>query len=90
MGGTSLDWGVRVLAVNPGPVETDRVVYLAKQRAASQGDESRWRDDFKRMPYGRPADVDEIAPMVVFLASDLSRYVSGTVVTIDGGLQHHR
>ena len=90
MGGTSLDWGVRVLAINPGPVETDRVVYLAKQRAASHGDESRWRDDFKRMPYGRPADVDEIAPMVVFLASDLSRYVSGTVVTIDGGLQHHR
>ena len=71
MGGTSLDWGVRVLAVNPGPVETDRVVYLAKQRAASHGDESRWREDFKRMPYGRPADVDEIAPMVVFLASDL-------------------
>ena len=90
MGGTSIDWGVRVLAVNPGPVETDRVVYLAKQRAASQGDESRWREDFKRMPYGRPADVDEIAPMVVFLASDLARYVSGTVVTIDGGLQHHR
>jgi len=86
MGGTSIDWGVRVLAVNPGPVETDRVVYLAKQRAASQGDESRWREDFKRMPYGRPADVDEIAPMVVFLASDLARYVSGTVVTIDAGI----
>ena len=90
LGGTSIDYGIRVVAVNPGPVETDRVVYLAKQRAASHGDESKWRDDFARMPYGRPADVDEIAPMVVFLASDLARYVSGTVVTIDGGLQHHR
>ena len=38
------------------------------------------------MPYGRPATTDEIAPMVVFLASDLANYVSGTVVTMDGGL----
>jgi NAD(P)-dependent dehydrogenase (short-subunit alcohol dehydrogenase family) len=88
MGGMSTDFGVRVVAVNPGPVETDRVVYLAKQRAAAAGDESRWRQSFARMPYGRPAATDEIAPMVVFLASDLSRYISGTVVTIDGGLQH--
>jgi NAD(P)-dependent dehydrogenase (short-subunit alcohol dehydrogenase family) len=85
MGGRSVDHGVRVLAVNPGPVETDRIVYLAKQRAKAAGDESKWRDDFKRMPYGRPASTDEIAPMVVFLASDLASYVSGTVVTIDGG-----
>jgi NAD(P)-dependent dehydrogenase (short-subunit alcohol dehydrogenase family) len=88
MGSQSTDWGVRVVAVNPGPVETDRVVYLAKQRASAAGDESLWRDSFARMPYGRPAATDEVAPMVVFLASDLSRYISGTVVTIDGGLQH--
>ena len=88
MGGTSTDFGVRILAVNPGPVETDRVVYLAKQRASAAGDESKWRQSFARMPYGRPAMTDEIAPMVVFLASDLSRYISGTVVTIDGGLQY--
>jgi len=88
MGGQSVDWNVRVLAVNPGPVETDRVVYLAKQRAAAAGDESTWRDGFARMPYGRPATTDEIAPMVVFLASDLARYISGTVVTIDGGLMY--
>lgn len=88
MGGQSTDWGVRVLAVNPGPVETDRIVYLAKQRARAAGDESKWRDDFARMPYGRPATTDEIAPMVVFLASDLARYVSGTVVTVDGGAMY--
>jgi NAD(P)-dependent dehydrogenase (short-subunit alcohol dehydrogenase family) len=88
LGSHSIDYGVRVVAVNPGPVETDRVVYLAKERAAAAGDESRWRDSFARMPYGRPASTDEIAPMVVFLASDLARYVSGTVVTIDGGLLH--
>ncbi len=88
LGSHSIDYGIRVVAVNPGPVETDRVVYLAKQRASAAGDESRWRDSFARMPYGRPASTDEIAPMVVFLASDLANYVSGTVVTIDGGLLH--
>jgi NAD(P)-dependent dehydrogenase (short-subunit alcohol dehydrogenase family) len=50
------------------------------------GDENRYREAFARMPYGRPAKVDEVAPMVVFLASDLATYVSGTVVTIDGGI----
>jgi NAD(P)-dependent dehydrogenase (short-subunit alcohol dehydrogenase family) len=87
MGGRSPDYGVRVLAVNPGPVLTDRTVYLGKIRAKRElGDESRYKESFKHMPFGRPATVEEVAPMVVFLASDLSNYVSGTVITIDGGI----
>lgn len=86
MGGQSTDFGVRVIGVNPGPVETERVEYLARQRAAKAGDESKWRDSFKNMPFGRPATTDEIAATIVFLASDLSSYTSGTVVTIDGGM----
>jgi 3-oxoacyl-[acyl-carrier protein] reductase len=88
IGGTSPDFGVRVVGVNPGPVATERVEYLARQRAAKAGDESRWQDSFKSMPFGRPASVDEIAASVVFLASDLSSYTSGTIVSIDGGLVH--
>jgi len=88
IGGTSPDFGVRVLGVNPGPVATERVEYLARQRAAKAGDESRWQEGFKNMPFGRPATVDEIAASVVFLASDLSSYTSGTIVGIDGGLVH--
>jgi len=87
MGGRSVDHGVRVLAVNPGPVLTDRTVYLGKIRAKRElGDETRYTESFKHMPYQRPATVDEVAPMVVFLASDHSNYISGTVVTIDGGI----
>jgi 3-oxoacyl-[acyl-carrier protein] reductase len=89
MGGRSVDHGVRVLAVNPGPIETDRTVYLGKIRAKRElGDESRWKESFAHMPFGRPGTVDEVAPMVVFLASDHSSYISGTVVTIDAGIAH--
>jgi 3-oxoacyl-[acyl-carrier protein] reductase len=89
IGGTSTDFGVRVVGVNPGPVLTDRVEVLGKKRAARlYGDESRWKESFAKMPYGRPATCDEVAATVVFLASDLSSYTSGTIVTIDGGLAH--
>jgi NAD(P)-dependent dehydrogenase (short-subunit alcohol dehydrogenase family) len=89
IGGSSTDFGVRVVGVNPGPVLTDRVEILGRKRAAVQfGDENRWREGFARMPFGRPASCDEIAATVVFLASDLSSYTSGTIVTLDGGLAH--
>jgi NAD(P)-dependent dehydrogenase (short-subunit alcohol dehydrogenase family) len=89
VGGASPEFGVRVIGVNPGPVLTDRVEVLGRKRAATQlGDENRWREGFARMPFGRPASCDEISAMVVFLASDLSSYTSGTIVTIDGGLTY--
>ena len=89
IGGTSPEFGVRVVGVNPGPVLTDRIETLSRQRAATlHGDESRWRESFARMPFGRPATCDEIAATVVFLASDLCAYTSGTIITIDGGLTY--
>ena len=89
IGGASPNFGVRVIGVNPGPVLTDRIEVLGRKRAARlYGDENRWREGFAEMPFGRPASTDEIAAMVVFFASDLSGYTSGTIVTIDGGLSH--
>ena len=91
IGGKSTQSNVRVVGVNPGPVLTDRVEVLGRKRAAAQlGDENRWRESFAKMPYGRPASTDEIAATVVFLASDLSSYTSGTIVTIDGGIAQQR
>ena len=89
IGGTSPEFGVRVVGVNPGPVMTDRIETLSRKRAATlYGDENRWRETFAKMTFGRPATTDEIAAMVVFLATDLSAYTSGTIVTIDGGLTY--
>ena len=87
LGAQSPEHGVRVLGGNPGPVATDRVMKISRKRAkAILGDEERYAELLKKNPFGRPATVDEIAASVVFLASDLSSYTSGTIVTIDGGL----
>jgi 3-oxoacyl-[acyl-carrier protein] reductase len=89
LGGRSADFGIRVLGINPGPVATERMEFLGRERAARElGDPGRWRERFADMPWGRPATCDEIAASVVFLASDLSSYTSGTMLTIDGGLVH--
>lgn len=87
LGGQSLDFGVRVVGVNPGPVETDRMIKINKRRALDwYGDESRWEDLREKYPGGRPATPQEVADLMVFLASPRAAYITGTVVTIDGGI----
>lgn len=87
LGSASVDVGVRVVGVNPGPVDSDRLEALVKRRAKARfGEESRWREILKTMPFGRPATPEEIAATVVFLGSDLSSYTSGAIFTVDGGL----
>ncbi len=85
LGGRSLHHGVRVVGINPGPVQTDRIISLMKTRAKTQfGDESRYGELMTNFPQGRAAKPREIADMMAFLASDRSGYTSGIIVTIDG------
>jgi len=87
IGSESLAHGARMVGVNPGAVETDRHIAAWKARALKKfGDESRWRELTTGLPRGRMATVDEVAGMVAFLCSDRSAFITGTVVTIDGGL----
>ena len=87
LGGRSLDDNIRVVGVNPGPVDTERIRKLLKRRAVDMyGDESRWTELMQRYPLGRPAHVREIVDQIVFLASDRASYTSGTIFTIDGGI----
>jgi len=86
LGADSPKNGVRVLGVNPSATATDRGVERWRKQAKDQlGDAERWKELTKGFPFGRPAAVDEVANVVVFLASDRASYVSGTVVSVDGG-----
>ncbi|MDP7174270.1 MAG: SDR family oxidoreductase [Alphaproteobacteria bacterium] len=87
LGSTSLDDGVRVVGINPGLVETGRMVTLMEQRAEAEfGDKSRWRDLTTNLPAGRAAKPEEVANLVTFLASERAAYTTGVIYSIDGGV----
>ena len=91
LGAFSLDDNIRVVGVNPGPVDTDRIYNMLKKRAIKDhGDESRARDLAKGYPLERPAHKHEVSDIIVFLSSYRSGYVSGTIVTVDGGIASRR
>ncbi len=88
LGGRSPDFGVRVVAVNPGLTATDRAVELLRQFSEQRfGTPDRSEEVLAAMnlPFGRMAEPGEVADLVAFLASPRAGYISGTVVTIDGG-----
>jgi NAD(P)-dependent dehydrogenase (short-subunit alcohol dehydrogenase family) len=90
LGSESVDHGVRVVGINPGPIETDRMVTQAKIAADMKwGDESRWRETTKGLPGDRAGTVEEMGWIVAFLASARASWLSGTVIMADGG-QHSR
>jgi NAD(P)-dependent dehydrogenase (short-subunit alcohol dehydrogenase family) len=71
------DRGVRVNALAPGYFRTDLSSGLL---------DSRWGERIvKSTPLGRVGGVEELGGAAVFLASDASRFVTGTTVTVDGG-----
>ena len=50
------------------------------------GDEARWEELYDRYPGKRLATVKEVVDLCVFLASPLAGHITGTIVTIDGGI----
>jgi NAD(P)-dependent dehydrogenase (short-subunit alcohol dehydrogenase family) len=84
LGGRSLRDGIRVVAVNPGLIKTERLEKLLRSLAQSRlGDPERWQELMPKDP--PPGDPQNIADFVAFLASDRARFATGTVVTVDGG-----
>lgn len=86
LGGTSLADNIRVVGVNPGAVLTDRIEGKFRDIAAADlGDAERWRELMQFLPLERAAHPRELADTVAFLASERASYISGTIVTVDGG-----
>ncbi|MGW3739973.1 SDR family oxidoreductase [Streptomyces sp. NPDC005146] len=71
-------YGVTVNGIAPGYIATDNTQAL-------QDDPDRSRAILERIPAGRWGTAEDIAGAAVFLASDAARYVSGTILPVDGG-----
>jgi len=72
-------YGIRVVAVAPGWIATQRVLNLAKRGIVNE-------EAIKMMtPMGRLGTPEEVAKVVVFLASDDASFITGDTILIDGG-----
>lgn len=75
--------GIRCNAIAPGTVDTPSL----QDRINAYADPVQARKDFiARQPMGRLATAEEIAPVIVYLASDESVFASGQVFAVDGGM----
>lgn len=70
--------GVNVNAIAPGYISTDNT-------SALRADENRSRSIMERIPAGRWGEAEDFKGPAVFLASEASSYMHGTVMTVDGG-----
>lgn len=78
----AIEWaarGVRVNAIAPGYVRTEMIAALAEQGKLDTAALAR------RTPMGRLGMVEEVAAAAVYLASDGASYITGAVLTVDGG-----
>jgi NAD(P)-dependent dehydrogenase (short-subunit alcohol dehydrogenase family) len=72
--------GIRVVAVSPGPVDTP----ILKEFRQVLGDR---RVDSDIAPVGRAGTPSDVAPVIAFLCSDGARWINGTNIPTDGGLE---
>lgn len=86
VGSVSLDYGVRVLGVNPGWVETEKSKRGLRNRAQRElGDAERWPELTRHWPRGHLMRPREIGDVVAFVASERASAMSGVIVTVDAG-----
>jgi len=68
---------IRVNAIAPGMIETDLIKTLSEETIAKS---------IKNIPLGRLGTVYEIANSALFLASDMSEYITGQIIGVDGAI----
>jgi 3-oxoacyl-[acyl-carrier protein] reductase len=79
--------GILVNVVAPGRVQTERIEELDQANAARRGVELAQvkKESVAAIPLGRLGTPEEFANLLVFLASDAARYISGQAIIVDGG-----
>jgi len=80
--------GVRIVGINPGLTNTDRVAEGLKSDAKLNGitEDEALKRAVQRIPMGRMAEPEEIANLTLFLASPRASYVTGVIVSMDGAV----
>jgi len=80
--------GILVTGVSPGPVRTERWDGLLVEwgRAGGITPAEAERERVRDIPLRRVGEPEEVANVVVFMASGLSSYITGTVIAVDGGM----
>ncbi len=83
--------GINVNAICPGSFDTPMIRSLAAPRGWDSEDEY-IKELGKDIPLGRLGTIDEMGDLALFLASESSRYITGTEIVIDGGniIQEHK
>lgn len=78
--------GITVNAINPGPVDTERWWGLVRTMAREKGisEEAANQRAVRSIPMGRLCTAEEVANVVVFLASEKASFVTGALITMDG------
>ena len=79
--------GIKINALNPGPTKTERWVNLMENLSDSSDKSVKEIENefIKDIPIGKLAEPNEIAKLVMFLASDIASNMTGTCITADGG-----
>ncbi|UAK23804.1 SDR family NAD(P)-dependent oxidoreductase [Sphingomonas nostoxanthinifaciens] len=77
---------IRVLGFNSWVVNTEKNVHAFRERAAtSLGDAARWPELHSNLPFKRAAEPSEIGDLLTFCVSPRAAYLSGQVISLDGG-----
>lgn len=86
MGSESPNDNIRIVGIHPGLVRTTRTEVLLNP--TTDADRNAYQNLIKNLPFGRMGETSEIANLALFLASTQAAYMSGEVISVDGGSRY--